>query len=60
MRKKTRQAILAHAAAVYPFECCGIIAQQSRQERYFPCRHRAQSSRVRQEVASILRVKVPS
>ncbi len=41
MRKKTLQAMLAHAAAAYPNECCGLIAQQSRQERYFPCRNLA-------------------
>ena len=37
MKDKTLQAILAHAAAEYPNECCGVVAQKSRVERYFPC-----------------------
>ena len=37
MRKKTIAAIMAHAAAEYPRECCGVVAQKSRVERYFPC-----------------------
>lgn len=41
MRQKTIQAILAHAAKEYPRECCGVIAQKSRVERYFPCRNLA-------------------
>lgn len=37
MRQKTIDAIMAHAAAEYPRECCGVVAQKSRVERYFPC-----------------------
>ncbi|VCW49751.1 hypothetical protein BANRA_05488 [Escherichia coli] len=36
MRQKTIDAIMAHAAAEYPRECCGVVAQKSRVERYFP------------------------
>jgi hypothetical protein len=39
MRQKTIDAIMAHAAAEYPRECCGVVAQKSRVERYFPCRN---------------------
>lgn len=41
MRQKTIQDILSHAAKEYPRECCGVIAQKSRVERYFPCRNLA-------------------
>lgn len=41
MRQKTLDAIMAHAAAEYPRECCGVVAQKSRVERYFPCRNLA-------------------
>lgn len=41
MRQKTISAIMAHAAAEYPRECCGVVAQKSRVERYFPCRNLA-------------------
>jgi proteasome lid subunit RPN8/RPN11 len=41
MREKTRLAIMAHAEAEYPRECCGVIAQRSRREKYFPCRNLA-------------------
>lgn len=44
MREKTIQAIVAHAAEVYPAECCGVVAQKSRVERYFPCRNIAENS----------------
>ncbi|MCV5519195.1 C40 family peptidase, partial [Escherichia coli] len=37
MRQKTIDAIMAHAAAEYPRECCGVVAQKSRVEKYFPC-----------------------
>ncbi|OKO99386.1 peptidase P60 [Xenorhabdus eapokensis] len=36
MRDNTLQAIFAHAKAEYPNECCGVIAQKSRVEKYFP------------------------
>ncbi len=39
MHQKTIDAILAQAAAEYPRECCGVVAQKSRVERYFPCRN---------------------
>ncbi|BEO71826.1 peptidase P60 [Serratia marcescens] len=41
MKEKTIAAIMAHAEAEYPRECCGIVAQKSRVERYFPCRNLA-------------------
>lgn len=28
MRQKTIDAIMAHAAAEYPRECCGVVAQK--------------------------------
>ncbi|MEX3004237.1 C40 family peptidase [Serratia fonticola] len=37
MRQKTIDAILAHAGSCHPDECCGVIAQKGRVERYFPC-----------------------
>lgn len=37
MRDKTLQAIFEHARLCYPHECCGVVAQKSRVERYFPC-----------------------
>lgn len=39
MRDETITAIMAHAAAEYPRECCGLVVQKSRVERYFPCRN---------------------
>jgi proteasome lid subunit RPN8/RPN11 len=30
MRQKIIDAIMAHAAAEYPRECCGVVAQKSR------------------------------
>lgn len=39
MRAATTKAIMAHAEAEYPRECCGVIVQRSRVERYFPCRN---------------------
>lgn len=41
MREKTRLAIMAHAKTEHPKEACGVIAQKSRVERYFPCRNLA-------------------
>lgn len=41
MRQKTIDAIMSHAAAEYPRECCGVIAQKSRVERYYPCKNLA-------------------
>jgi proteasome lid subunit RPN8/RPN11 len=34
MRQKTIDAIMAHAAAEYPRECCGVVAQKSRVEKF--------------------------
>lgn len=39
MRDKTIAAIMAHAEAEYPNECCGVVCQKSRVEKYFPCRN---------------------
>ncbi|WP_391528483.1 C40 family peptidase [Photorhabdus akhurstii] len=41
MRENTLKAIFAHAESAYPHECCGVIAQKSRVEKYFPCRNLA-------------------
>lgn len=41
MKEKTIAAIMVHAEAEYPRECCGIVAQKSRVERYFPSRNLA-------------------
>ncbi|TDB57249.1 C40 family peptidase [Photorhabdus khanii] len=37
MRESTLKAIMTHAESEYPKECCGVIAQKGRVERYFPC-----------------------
>ena len=39
MQDKTTAAIMAHAEAEFPRECCGVVAQKSRVEKYFPCRN---------------------
>lgn len=39
MRQKTINAVMAHAAAEYPRESCGVVVQKSRVERYFPCQN---------------------
>lgn len=39
MKEKTLNAIMSHAQSEYPRECCGVVAQKSRVERYFPCRN---------------------
>ncbi|KMJ43676.1 C40 family peptidase [Xenorhabdus khoisanae] len=41
MRDNTLQAIFEHAKAEYPKEACGVIAQKSRIEKYFPCKNLA-------------------
>lgn len=44
MRKKTIEAIRAHAVAEYPRECCGLVVLQSRRESYMPCRNLAEGT----------------
>ncbi|CAB3850723.1 C40 family peptidase [Achromobacter animicus] len=44
MRKKTIEAIRAHAAAEYPRECCGLVLMQGRRESYRPCRNLAEGT----------------
>ncbi|PXV27165.1 peptidase P60, partial [Salmonella enterica subsp. enterica serovar Newport] len=41
MRQKIIDAIMEHAAAEYPRECCGVVVQKSRVQRYIPCRNLA-------------------
>ncbi|WP_426577009.1 C40 family peptidase [Xenorhabdus stockiae] len=41
MRDKTLDAVFAHAKADYPNECCGVVAQKGRVEKYFPCQNLA-------------------
>ena len=41
MRQKIIDAIMAHAAEEYPRECCGVVVQKSRVQRYIPCRNLA-------------------
>ncbi|AVJ30151.1 C40 family peptidase [Achromobacter spanius] len=41
MRKKTIEAIRAHAVAEYPRECCGLVVMLGRRESYRPCRNLA-------------------
>ncbi|WP_414457094.1 C40 family peptidase, partial [Enterobacter kobei] len=43
MREKTVSAILAHAASSCPDECCGVVIQKGRVEKYIPCRNQAES-----------------
>ncbi|MDC9591060.1 C40 family peptidase [Xenorhabdus sp. XENO-10] len=39
MRDKTLVAIFEHAKREYPNECCGVIAQKGRVEKYLPCKN---------------------
>lgn len=41
MRKQIISAVLAHAAAEYPRECCGLVVQNGRRQSYIPCRNLA-------------------
>ncbi|HAU8267832.1 TPA: peptidase P60, partial [Kluyvera intermedia] len=37
MREKLMAAIREHAAAEYPRECCGVVVQAGRKQRYLRC-----------------------
>ncbi|CAI0747199.1 MAG: C40 family peptidase [Serratia grimesii] len=41
MRKHIVSAIMAHAETEYPNECCGLVVQNGRRQRYVPCRNLA-------------------
>jgi proteasome lid subunit RPN8/RPN11 len=41
LRKSTTRAIMAHAKAEYPKECCGLVIQNRRKQHYIPCRNTA-------------------
>ncbi|MFC0228072.1 C40 family peptidase [Serratia aquatilis] len=41
MRKHIASAIMAHAKAAYPQECCGLVVQNGRRQRYLRCRNTA-------------------
>ncbi|MDX7992969.1 C40 family peptidase [Xenorhabdus littoralis] len=41
MRDNTLKAVFEHARTEYPNECCGVIAQKSRVEKYLPCKNLA-------------------
>lgn len=41
MRKHILAAVQKHAAAEYPRECCGLIVQIGRAQRYIPCENTA-------------------
>lgn len=41
MRKHILTAIQQHAGQVYPNECCGLIIQNGRKQRYLPCSNTA-------------------
>ncbi|MGJ0580212.1 C40 family peptidase [Xenorhabdus bovienii] len=44
MRPHIIQAIIDHAKTEYPNECCGLVIQNSRKQRYIRCRNTAHSS----------------
>ncbi|MDC9606633.1 C40 family peptidase [Xenorhabdus griffiniae] len=41
LRKHIIRAIMAHAQNTYPAECCGLVIQHHRRQRYLPCRNTA-------------------
>jgi len=51
MKDKTISAILAHAEAVFPDECCGLVIQKGRVEKYISCENRAASPDEQFEIA---------
>jgi len=53
LRQKTIDAILAHAESCHPDECCGVIAQKGRVERYFPCANLSPKSTEHFELAPL-------
>ena len=51
MRSKTISAILAHAESAFPSECCGLVIQKGRVEKYIPCENRAAAPGEQFEIA---------
>lgn len=51
MRSKTISAILAHAESTFPSECCGLVIQKGRVEKYIPCENRAATPGEQFEIA---------
>lgn len=51
MRSKTISAILAHAESAFPSECCGLVIQKGRVEKYIPCENRAPAPGEQFEIA---------
>lgn len=51
MRSKTISAILAHAESAFPSECCGLVIQKGRVEKYIPCENRAATPGEQFEIA---------
>lgn len=51
MRSKTISAIMAHAESTFPSECCGLVIQKGRVEKYIPCENRAAAPGEQFEIA---------
>ena len=51
MRSKTISAIMAHAESAFPSECCGLVIQKGRVEKYIPCENRAAAPGEQFEIA---------
>lgn len=43
MRQKIISAVMAHAKDAYPEECCGLVVQKGRQQRYVRCNNVAEN-----------------